>query len=86
MSFCGGGLCYAEPLRQGDPTGDGVAFRVGACPDLALQYPRNLEVSRDTGKVIKIIRHTVSLDGLVRLAALMVSLDDLDSLARYTPT
>ena len=57
-----GGLRYPEALRQGDPARYRVARLVGACPDFALQYPRNLEVSRDSGKVVKIIRHTVSLD------------------------
>ncbi len=73
----GGGLRDAKSLGQRDPAGDRAAFGVGALADLALQYPRGLEVARDSGEVIKIIWHMASLDGLVRLAASIVSLDDL---------
>lgn len=62
MRSRGGGLRYPEALRQGDPARYRVAWWVGACPDFALQYPRDLEVARDSGEVIKIIRHTASLD------------------------
>ncbi len=78
----GGGLRDAEALRQRDPAGDGAALGVGALTDLALQYPRGLKVARDSGEVIKIIWHMASLDGLVRLAASIVSLDDLARLNR----
>jgi hypothetical protein len=48
---------YAESLRQLVARLDRLAWRPLSCPDLSLKDPRYLEVSRDTGEVIKIIRH-----------------------------
>jgi hypothetical protein len=48
---------YAESLRKLVARLDRLACRPLSCPDLNLKHSRYLEVSRNTGEVIKIIRH-----------------------------
>ena len=48
---------YAESLRKLVARLDRLAWRPLSCPDLNLKHPRYLEVPRDAGEVIKIIRH-----------------------------
>lgn len=48
---------YAESLRKLVARLDRLAWCPLSCPDLSLKHPRYLEVSRDPGEVIKIIRH-----------------------------
>jgi hypothetical protein len=48
---------YAESLRKLVARLDRLAWWPLSCPDLSLKHPRYLEVSRDPGEVVKIIRH-----------------------------
>ena len=48
---------YAESLRKLVARLDRLAWCALSRPDLSLEHPRYLEVSRDPGEVIKIIRH-----------------------------
>jgi hypothetical protein len=78
----GGGLGDAEALCERYPAGDRRTRLPASRDDLSLDDPRGLEIPGDTGQVIKIIWHVVSLASLARLVAKIDSLARLDDLAR----